>query len=330
MLTMTTSLAFLKRLWTTDRVLTATALVMSGALLAALLGLWLDPRAITGAPAWLKPAKFAVSTAIYSLTVAWLFGFLPRWPRLRRIVGRTTASVFLLEVGIIFMQAWRGTTSHFNAGSPLDAVLGITMGVAIGVQTIASVALAVALWRQQFADTAAGWAIRLGMTLTIAGAMTGGLMTQPTQDQLANARASRQMPVVGAHSVGGPDGGPEIPGIHWNRDRGDLRVPHFAGLHAVQALPLLAFALPRAWSSRRRARVVQAAAMSYGALVALLLWQALEGESIAQPGASTVAASLVWLTSTTAAFCASLWLTIEKRELHTIEFHEERHRQARV
>ena len=38
-----------------------------------------DPRAIEGAPAWLKPLKFAVSTAIYSVTLAWILRFLPAW-----------------------------------------------------------------------------------------------------------------------------------------------------------------------------------------------------------------------------------------------------------
>ena len=71
-------------------------------------------------PAWLKPFKFAVSTAVYSLTLAWIFGYLTDWPRVRRVVGWTTAIVFVLEVAIIDMQAWRGTTSHFNASTPFD------------------------------------------------------------------------------------------------------------------------------------------------------------------------------------------------------------------
>ena len=60
-------------------------LLMLAVLLAAfsLLGLWLDPRLITGAPAWLKPAKFAVSTAIYAFTLAWVFSYLREWPRTR-------------------------------------------------------------------------------------------------------------------------------------------------------------------------------------------------------------------------------------------------------
>src|SRR4029453_210391 len=106
-----------------------------------------DPRMITGAPAWLKPFKFAISTAVYSLTLAWIFTFLSDRPRIRRVIGWTTAMVFVLEVAIIDAQAWRGTTSHFNVSTTLDAVLFSVMGAAILLQTLARGAVAVALWR---------------------------------------------------------------------------------------------------------------------------------------------------------------------------------------
>ena len=53
----------LKRFWKTDAPLTLTGLLMLPALALAAIGLIVDPRIITGAPAWLKPAKFAVSIA---------------------------------------------------------------------------------------------------------------------------------------------------------------------------------------------------------------------------------------------------------------------------
>src|SRR4029453_10941221 len=124
----------LSRLWRSDRTLTATALLMLGALAVFLAGLAIDTRVITGAPAWLKPAKFAVSTAIYMFTLAWVFSYLSEWPRLRRIVGRGTAAIFIVEVAIIARQAWRGTTSHFNFSTPLNGALFVVMGSAIVVQ----------------------------------------------------------------------------------------------------------------------------------------------------------------------------------------------------
>ena len=233
----------LDRLWRASPPLTAVGLLMVVVAGASVVGMLVDPRVITGAPAWLKPFKFAVSTAVYSLTLAWIFGWLPDWPRVRRVVGWTTAIVFVLEVAVIDAQAWRGTTSHFNVSTPLNATLFAIMGAAILLQTLVSVAVAVALWRQRFTDRVLGWALRLGMTLTIVGAMTGPLMTRPTAAQLADARAGARMTTAGAHSVGGVDGGPGIPVTGWSREHGDLRVAHFIGLHAIQSLALIAVGL---------------------------------------------------------------------------------------
>jgi hypothetical protein len=289
------TMATLRRIWTASPPLTATGLVMLAALGAALAGLWLDPRVITGAPAWLKPAKFALSAAIYSLTLAWVFTYLPDWGRTRRLVGWTSAIVFALEVGIIDAQAWRGTTSHFNLGTPLDAALFAVMGLAILLQTLASVAVAVALWRQRFADPALGWALRLGMTITIIGAFTGGLMTRPTPAQLAETRVTGHLPVAGAHTVGAPDGGPGLPGTGWSRDHGDLRVPHFVGLHALQSLALLALlGSSRRLSDERRVRLTFVAAGSYLVLFVLLLAQALRGEALLSPAHITAVALGLW------------------------------------
>jgi hypothetical protein len=287
-------LEFIKRLWRTDAALTGVGLLMLGALAASLVGLWLDPRVITGAPAWLKPAKFAVSIAIYTLTLAWVFTYLPEWTRTRRIVGRASAAIFVLELAIIDLQAWRGVTSHFNVATPLDTAMFSAMGAAIALQTLTSVAVAVALWRQAFANHALGWALRLGMSLTIVGAFSGGLMTRPTAEQLEQARTTQQMPVAGAHTVGAPDGGPGVTGTGWSVEHGDLRVPHFLGLHALQALALVALLVPVRWGESRRVRITVTGAASYAALFGILVWQAFRGQSIVMPDAATLTVLTTW------------------------------------
>lgn len=285
----------LAQLWAASPALTATALLMGVALVGSVIGMLVDPRTITGAPAWLKPAKFAASTGIYMLTLAWIFTHLPDWRRLRRIVGWMTAVIFVLEVAIIDTQAWRGTTSHFNVGTVLDHALFSIMGLAIVVQTLTSVAVAVALWRQRFADRALGWALRLGLAIGIIGASTGGFMTRPTAAQLDEARTTGRMAIAGGHTVGAPDGGPGLPGTGWSLEHGDVRIPHFVGLHAMQILPLLALALRRRQSSQTaRVRVVMAGAASYVALFGVLLWQALRGQSLVQPDGATMAGLTAW------------------------------------
>ena len=197
------------------------------------------------------------------------------------------------------MQAWRGTTSHFNVSTPMNMVVFSVMGGAIVIQTAVSVAVAVALWRQPFDDRAMGWALRLGMMLTIAGAMTGPLMTRPTATQLADARAGGRMTIVGAHSIGGPDGGPGLPVTGWSREYGDVRVAHFVGLHAIQALTLVAVGVGRLRRAPAvRVRMVLAATASYASLFGLLLWQALRGQSVAAPDSAALTAFAIWASAT--------------------------------
>jgi hypothetical protein len=310
----------LTTLWQTDARLTAVGLAMLALLAATGVALLVDPREVMGAPAWMKPAKFAASIAIFTLTLAWVFTYLPEWSRTRRVVSWITAVTLVLEIIIIDVQAWRGTTSHFNVGTPLDGVLFSIMGLAIFTQTLAATAVAVALWRQRFSDRAIGWALRVGMTLTIVGAMTGGLMTTPTRAQLEAARAGHRMTVAGAHTVGAPDGGPGLPGTGWSREHGDIRVAHFIGLHALQMLALVAiFFAALGWPEVRRVRIVWAIAVSYASLFALLLWQALRGQSVTAPDPTTLTALALWAVLTAAAVVIAGWRG-ESRRLHAVVY----------
>jgi hypothetical protein len=295
----------LRGLWRASAPLTAVGVLMLVAFAVTVVGLWVDPRTIVGAPAWLKPAKFAISIAIFTLTMAWMLTQVEGWRRVARVAGGTAALVFVLEFVIISTQAWRGTTSHFNVATPIDASLFGVMGTAILLQTLTTVAVAVAMWRTRFTDRALGWALRLGLVVSILGASTGGLMTRPTAAQLEAAAIARPT-VIGAHTVGAPDGGPGLPGTNWSTEHGDIRVAHFVGLHAMQALPLFAL-----WLRRRRdadvvrVRAVWAAAGSYTAMFLILLAQALRGQSLVQPDALTIAMLVAWAAGSLAAFAAA-------------------------
>jgi hypothetical protein len=291
-----------KRLWQTSPELMGTAALMLVVLAGAIVGLAVDSTVITGAPAWLKPAKFAASITIYTVTLAWIVTRIPAWTRTRRVVGWLSAITMVLEMTIIAAQAWRGTTSHFNVGTVGDAVLFSAMGIAIVVQTFSTVAVAVALWRERFDEASLGWALRLGMSLTIVGALMGGLMTRPTAAQLAAAHAGARMTIAGAHTVGAPDGGPGVIGTGWSTEHGDLRVPHFVGLHALQALILVALLLGRtSLQHLARVRLMFVAASSYAALYVILLIEALRGVSFVAPDAATVTQLAAWAVATAVA-----------------------------
>ena len=288
-----------------DPLILVTALMVA---LAVVFGaaMVLDPRAIEGAPAWLKPLKFAVSTAIYSATLAWMFRYLPEWPRLTRRVGLITAVVFVVEVASVALQATRGVTSHFTTSTLWDGAVFSVMGVAIAVQTVAAISVAVAFWRHTFTDRALGWALRLGMTLAVAGASVGGMMTQPTTAQLARARETGEMPRSGAHTVGAPDGGPGLPGTGWSLAHGDLRAPHFVGLHAMQVLPFVALVWARRRGDAARVRIAIGAGVSYAALFLVLLAQAMMGQPVTAPTGAVATALVAWAVGTTG-FVLAAW-----------------------
>jgi hypothetical protein len=267
---------------------------MAADLMLCLVGLAIDPRIITGAPAWLKPAKFAISTLIAAWSFAFCLASTTVWPRMARVVDWVLTVCLAIEIVLIDMQAARGTTSHFNFATAFDGIVFGVMGLSIACVWLAMLALTVLLFRQSFGGSPWGWSLRLGMVLALIGTGSGGLMTAPNHTQLAQAHATGHMPIGGAHTVGAPDGGPGLPVTDWSARHGDLRIAHFIGMHGLQVLPILAW-----WLARRRVagqrNIVFTAAASYLALFGLVLWQAFRGQSIIQPDLLTIESFALWL-----------------------------------
>ncbi len=274
-------------LWNSSAPLTVACLLMLADALLAAIGLAFDSRQVTGMAVWMKPFKFGISTAIYTGTLAWFCGFV-KAPRAAWVV----AVGLVVEIALVDIQAARGVISHFNKSSMLNGMLFSLMGAVIAFVWVASVVIAVALFRQKFADAAWGWALRLGLAISLLGAAGGGLMLAPTSSQLAAMHEGRTTQVIGGHTVGGADGGPGIPGLGWSTEHGDLRVPHFFGLHAAQVIPLLGW-----WLRRRRVRVsaIFGIAASYMGLIVILAWQAYRGQSFIHPDGLTLGVLGLWI-----------------------------------
>lgn len=264
----------------------------SAALLAAtlILGL-LDHRQVGGAPVWLKPGKFAAAVGTAAAALAWIIGQM-RGPAERRLrfAGTAMAAFTALELVLITMQAARGVGSHFNFATRFDGAVFTVMGIAISLFWLAELYVAVRAFRQPFATPARTWAIRLGLVGALLGGATGYRMAQPTREQLASFESGRPAAVVGGHAVGVADGGPGLPVTRWSTTGGDLRVPHFLGLHALQVLPLLAFYAER--RRRGRARLVWAGAIVWVGLGLVTFVQALRGQPLLAPDAITAASAL--------------------------------------
>jgi hypothetical protein len=267
-------------------------LVLTGAMvvlaLVATVGVFADARVLTGAPIWLKPWKFAVSFVLYAFTLAWMLSVLPRRSRFAEIAGVIIVGVAVIEMAVIVIQAARGTTSHYNRSTPLDAAMWSAMSISILVLFLAHLLIAVIALIQRIPDRPARYAILLGLGVSLLGMLAAVPMVTPTEAQMMQG-------VAGAHSVGVPDGGPGLPITGWSTTGGDLRIGHFVGLHALQALPLLAFLLARYGGRRldavRRTRLILVAGGAYALLVTLLTWQALRAQPLLEPDALTLGAA---------------------------------------
>src|SRR3954454_18165879 len=178
----------LRRLLGVNIPLTVVGLGLVLALGGTLIGLLVDPRVITGAPAWLKPAKFALSFALYAFTLIWLLGFVRGHPWLVRIVAGLTALGVVIEMACIGVQAAPGTTSHYNEATPFDAQLWSLMGKLIIVIWAMNLLAALLLLRQRLPDPAWAWSLRLGLLLTLVGTAVAFPMTTRGGAQRRRAR----------------------------------------------------------------------------------------------------------------------------------------------
>ena len=300
--------SILRQSFRINPLLTVVGILLLCTFAGTLLGLIIDHRVITGVPAWVKPAKFAISLSIYSFTILWLLNFIQGHRRLVSLVTTITALFASGEMVIIITQVIRGTTSHFNLSTPLDATLFQVMGAGAVLAWIMGAIVAILLLMQRMTDPAFAWSLRLGILLSLVGMAVAFLMTQLTALQLAALHAGQPVTIIGAHSVGVADGGPGLPFLGWSTVGGDLRIPHFIGIHALQVLPFIGcFLSLRRFASLRtghRVALIWTFGLSYLSLITLLIWQALRAQSIIAPDALTLQALAAIISATALAVIA--------------------------
>ncbi len=261
-------------------------------LVAFAIGVFVDPRLVMGYPAWLKPAKFALSIGIYSLTVLWMLSYVSGKPRFVKLVASVIAVGFVVEILGIGGQATRGVGSHFNVASAFDSLVYSIMGGAIAIVTTMLLLVAGVLIRQKGHDVAFRWALVFALVITTVGSYMAFTMTAPKPEQLEAWQNGAPVLSAGGHAVGAPEDGPGLPVLGWSTLGGDLRVAHFVGIHAMQVLPLVGWLATRrrakrALSDAGRVTLVVAGGLAYLGLILVLYWQALRGQSVIAPDGLT-------------------------------------------
>ena len=227
----------------------------------------LDPRVLeSGVNVWVKPTKFLVSVGVFALTAAWFFGYVRPERRETRSMRWTAAALILagtFELAWIGWQASQGLESHFNHDTPFYDMMYSLMGLFAVVLIGTTLPLAWEIGRRPAPglrrDFVAAVVIGLLLTVLLGGGLGGYMSAQP------------------GHSVGATGG--HVPLFGWNRSGGDLRVAHFLGIHAQQAIPILA-ALVGGLAARRRWALLAAGTGAYVAVTVAIFAQAVAGRPL--------------------------------------------------
>jgi hypothetical protein len=267
--------------------------------LVSVVGMFVDDRMIMEESVWLKPLKFGFAIGTYSLTLSWLLTKLVRGRRLGWWLGAVFAVAGTLDVGAVAVAAANGTFSHFNNNT--DAIArAVQTTFQLGVMPLLLVTLVVSilLLIQRTGDRPTSRALRFGLGLAVASMAVAGWLSGSSGSTARTVTDANghSVSMVGGHGIGDPDGH-GMPVTGWSSTGGDLRVPHFFGLHAIHILLLataiLALLANRvAWlhDERVRARLVGIAGLGCTGVFAVLTWQAQQGQSLIHPDQQTLAA----------------------------------------
>ncbi len=246
-----------RQLW----LLTAVSL---GMMALGLIWALFETRLFQDSLVWIKPFKFALSIAVFFATLALAFDRLspaaqarPLWPW---VMG-ALAAAFWLEMIYITAQAAQGQASHFRVDTVFHNVMYSLM--ALGALTLVLGTALIGWEMLQDRASRLGADMRFGIGV---GFILSTILTLITAFTLGGN---------GGHFVGTPPAGAAvIPFFGWSAVVGDLRPSHFIALHAMQAIPLLAWAV--AGRPRARAWIVGGSVL-YTALTLALFGQALMG-----------------------------------------------------
>lgn len=230
-------------------------LVLSGLLHLGLWATWGGPW--EGPVTWRKPILFGLSGGLTSISLGWVWSQLP-WRRGDRGLASVTAWALAIEVALIDLQRWRGVASHFNRDTPFDSILYDAMGGLILFVTFVAADLTVRLIRGPTSlEPSMQTAAVTGMILLVVSCGLGIWASVHGDLQVA-----RGLP-------------PEL-----FARAGVTKFPHGIAMHAIQWLPLLAWAMRRAGvPAALRGWLVWGAATGWALMLAYALAQTVAGRS---------------------------------------------------
>ncbi|MER5338401.1 hypothetical protein [Micromonospora sp. NPDC002717] len=281
------------------RPLVANATLMFTLTLVSAVGLFVDDRLLMGESVWVKPMKFGFAMGVYGLTLAWLLSKLSKGRRFGWWLGTVFAVAGLLDVGAVAYAAAHGTFSHFNNNAePVAETVRTVFSIGVAPLLLTTLIIAVLVLIQRTGDRAMTRALRAGLGLAIASMVVALWLGNSSSAAPRTVTDANGHPVSmsGGHGIGDPDGHGMF-FTNWSTTGGDLRVPHFVGLHAIQVLLFVTailgvLAASHGWlrDERVRARLVGVASLGYTGVFAIFTWQAKRGMPVTRLDRQTLVA----------------------------------------
>lgn len=228
-----------------DRSLLWAAGAMAALAPVSLVLLVTDGRVLDGANVWAKPLKFQLSLAIFFATLALMVGLVA--PRLRRGLWVRGAVWIAIGTGVfeivwITLRAAMAERSHYATDTAFGTAMYVLMGIGAVLLSLTPLVVSVVLMCSRLASEPAR-VLRWGVCV---GTFAGLVGTAWVGQQLGSNPAH--------YPSGAEDAASRLPVVGWSTERGDLRIAHFVGMHAMQGLFVLA--LLCAWRPGRWARAV--------------------------------------------------------------------------
>ncbi len=252
-------------------------------LLVSILGLIIDVRILQYVPIWLKPFKFSISSMIFIGSILYFLKYISN-QKFIHITNKIVSYGLMIELFIIFLQAFRGRMSHFNNQTVEDMILFQIMAITIVCVWLGFGVYAWKLFKtSEYENVFFFKGLQVGAFITFLTMPFAFTMPQPSKAQLQEIIKNKSQIglIVGSHTVDEKDPTQTYPLTGWAKTGGDLRIAHFLGLHALQILPILAFLLNGInLSIPNKKRILTTVALFYFLFVVLTLVQALNGISL--------------------------------------------------
>ncbi|MBM9548635.1 hypothetical protein JWG40_16535 [Leptospira sp. 201903074] len=254
--------------------------IAMAALTVAILPLsFLDSRTLLGTNVWIKPLKFSLSLGLYSLTTNWvIIRFLKDWKYQHRIqIALTITS--LIEIVLITLQAARGEASHFNISTTWNQIVFSVMGASISIFWLFHLWVGYQIFRKNSISGSVKESLVWGLTIAGFAMIIGFFMTSPRPDQI-EAMKQGIFQTSGSHQFGSGDPGSTLLFFGWSTKLGDMRVPHFFGMHVMQVFVFLGAFLMNQKDSVSKQKLVRFTGILFLLMNIVMVIQTLNGESV--------------------------------------------------